>query len=179
MKTRDKDDVKNPARRKAFNHISTLAGGAVLVATDTWQKPVIRSVALPAHAAISTCPVLEVAAATQGAGSGQPPICPIQFQIRSADPDQPVDILSIAVTNLGALDSVSLNPATFPAVASNTEGVQVSWQGEAATSPFACNLPNENTTFSVRYNCSINDEVLTQVFTLDEDVIPVADGPLV
>ena len=179
MKNIDKDDVKNPARRKAFKTLSTVAGGASLVATEVWQKPVIRSIALPAHAATSTCPVLEIAAATQGTGSGQPPICPIQFQIRSADPDQPVDIISIVVTNLGALDSVSLNPQSFPAVATNTEGVQVSWQGEAATSPFSCNLPLENTTFTVQYNCSVNEEVLTQVFTLDEDVIPVADGPQV
>ena len=60
--------MKAAARRRLLKSLA-VTGGALIVgrhAPKDWVKPVVETVALPAHAQTSVCPVLEAAPRSAG-----------------------------------------------------------------------------------------------------------------
>lgn len=151
---------------------SVALSGTVLAALPAkWQKPVVDSVLLPAHAQATVCPLLVVGNGSFSPGS-VPGTCGISFELLSGDSAININILSITNSALVGTDAVTYSGGTAGSVGSSS-GLSVNWVGQAVGAPFACAtsapVAVNEVTFDVTYNCDAGPEV--QMMTLSLQAI--------
>ena len=159
-----------PTRRELLKGV--MGAGALSIALpDSWAKPIVNAVLLPAHAQTSACPEMVIGNVTFGPQSGTPTpaVCRATFDVLSGDPAIPLNIISITNGPLGA--DVTIIYDSF-GEATDTTGPRVVWAGPDADAPFCRidqSVPTDDVTFTVTADCDVAGSVqITQDFTLSE-----------
>jgi hypothetical protein len=146
-------------------------------ALAVWQKPVINSIVMPAHAQTSPvvpvdpaalCPMILIGNVIFGpvSGANTPPVCSVTFDVLSGTAGTPLTITSITNSTLAANNTVVYD--TF-GEATDTAGPRVVWRGPASDAPFCSDLmPIDAVTFTVTATCAAvpTMETFTQDFAL-------------
>lgn len=162
----------NGDRRSALKTV--LTGATILtVLPKQWQKPIINSVVLPAHAQASVCPMLVLGNGTFSPGSAAG-TCGLSIELLSSDPVEDLEILSISNSTLAMGDAVTYPMGTAGTV-SSLIGLEINWVGQAVGAPFACStnppVPVNDIVFTVEFNCATGPEVQTMTFSLQNDIV--------
>lgn len=159
-------------RRKAL--LGLTSGTALAI----WQKPLINSIVVPAHAQTSVvmpvlppedlCPMIIISNVLFGpvSGSNTPPVCSVTFDVLSGMAGTPLTITSITNSTLEANNTVTYD--SF-GEASDTTGPRVVWRGPASDAPFCSDLmPIDSVTFTITATCAAvaNGDTFSQDFLL-------------
>jgi len=147
-----------------------LLGLGTSTAVVAWHKPLVKAIALPAHAQASPmCPMVVIGNVLFGpvSGSNTPPLCTVTFDVLSASATLPLTIENI--TDNAPADTTIVYD-TFGEV-TDSVGSRVVWRGPATDAPFCSNLIVVNEViFTVTASCAAapNTPSFTQEFTLTE-----------
>jgi len=147
------------------------AGALSVALPNSWTKPMVKAVLLPAHAQTSACPDIVIGNVTFGPQSGTPTpaVCRATFDVLSSDPAVPLNIISITNGPLGA--DVTITYDSF-GEATDTAGPRVVWAGPDVDAPFCRidqSVPTDDVTFTVTADCEVTGSVqITQDFNLSD-----------
>ncbi len=149
----EKNKDKTNQRRKL------LLGVGASSAIAVWQKPVINSLIIPAHAQTSMlapedlCPMITIGNVVTGpvSGSNTPPVCSITFDVLSGTAGTPLTITGIDPGTLPANTTFTIDSL---GTATDVSGPRVVWRGPATDAPFCTNIALiEDVSFTVTATC--------------------------
>jgi hypothetical protein len=166
----------NDSKASVKGRRKILLGLSSSAALSVWQKPIINSIVMPAHAQTSPippmpadlCPMIVIGNIVAGPVSGTttPAVCSVTFDVLSGTPGTPLTITSITNSALEANNTVVYD--VF-GEATDTTGPRVVWRGPASDAPFCTDLmPIDPVTFTVTATCAAvpSMDTFTQDFNL-------------